>query len=88
MMSHTSNTSYNLVNHQETRALPRQIKSKSILTYKSHAISTLLLIEKLKSISVKNIKFFNKQYLSSPHGYFAEEFKQDNTQLTYSNKSP
>lgn len=60
MMSHTSNKSYNLVNHEETKALARQIKS--ILTRKGYTISTPLLIDALNSNSVKEIECFRKNH--------------------------
>jgi len=60
MMSHTRNKSYNLVNHEEIKALARQLKS--ILTRKGYTISTPLLIDALNSSTVKNIECFCKDH--------------------------
>lgn len=54
------NQSYNLVNHDETQTLASQIKS--VLTRKGYTISTHLLIDALKSSTVKEIGCFRKKY--------------------------
>lgn len=60
MMSHTSNKSYNLVNHEEAKSFASQIKS--VLNRKSYNISTPLLIDALNSSTVKEIGCFSKKY--------------------------
>ena len=60
MMSHTRNKSYNLANHEEAKALARQIKS--VLTRKGYTISTPVLIDALNSSTVNKIHHLEQSH--------------------------